>query len=58
VDFDAARDDEFEAATADRFRWTPLADLRALRLVPGFLADAVFDLPPTPRRVVREDFRR
>jgi len=42
----------------DRFRWVPLREVRDLRMVPGFLADALAkDLPREPRRLVREDFR-
>jgi 8-oxo-dGTP pyrophosphatase MutT (NUDIX family) len=41
--------------THDVFRWTPFGELRALRLLPGFLADAVGDLPAAPRHVVHVD---
>lgn len=39
----------------DRFRWTPLSDLHGVRLIPGFLADAIANVPNAPVRVVHRD---
>jgi len=61
ADCDVVRDattDSPSAEGGDHFRWTSFEESRGLRLVPGFLADAVADLPRESRRVVREDFLR
>jgi 8-oxo-dGTP pyrophosphatase MutT (NUDIX family) len=58
ADCDVVRGETFETPGvdgADRFRWTPFAELRALRLVPGFLAEAVVDRPRAPRHLVHVD---
>lgn len=47
--------DSPHAEGSDHFRWTPFAELRALRLVPGFLADAAADSPREPRHLVHVD---
>jgi len=51
-------DETFETPSAegtDRFRWTQFAELRALRLVPGFLVDEAADPPREPRHLVHVD---
>jgi 8-oxo-dGTP pyrophosphatase MutT (NUDIX family) len=40
----------------DRFRWTPLRELRSLRVLPGFLADAAGEPPREPLRVLHRDY--
>jgi len=47
--------DSPSAEGSDHFRWTPIEELRGVRLVPGFLADAVVDLPRAPRHLVHVD---
>src|SRR5687768_3962152 len=54
-DCEAVRRSAWEADgtdTRDVFRWTPLAELRSLRVLPGFLPDALTDLPREPRHLV------
>lgn len=57
-DCDAARRDAWEFDDGEgpvTFRWTPLDELRSIRLLPGFLADELRALPTSPRRVVHVD---
>ena len=56
---DVVRADTWESpheGGVDRFRWARAAELRSLRVLPGFLADAVGELPCEPRRVLHEDY--
>jgi 8-oxo-dGTP pyrophosphatase MutT (NUDIX family) len=58
---DVCVEDAWERATADgaeRFRWADAAAFRSMRVIPGFLADAVADLPREPIRVVQRDLSR
>src|SRR5262245_57316466 len=51
----------WERAAADGaevFRWADAAALRSLRVLPGFLAASLGDLPREPARVVQRDFAR
>ena len=58
ADCDLVRRDAWVSPTADgeeRFRWAGRADLRALRVIPGFLPGAIGDLPATTRFLVHDD---
>src|SRR5262245_61256945 len=58
---DAGTADQWERAAPDGsevFRWADAAALRSLRVLPGFLAGALADLPREPVRVVQRDLAR
>lgn len=58
ADCDLVRRDAWVSPTADgeeRFRWADRSDLRALRVIPGFLPDAIGDVPREPRHLVHRD---
>jgi ADP-ribose pyrophosphatase YjhB (NUDIX family) len=46
------------AEGSDHFRWTTFDELPRIRVLPGFLAEGLRDLPTSPTRVVREDYLR
>jgi 8-oxo-dGTP pyrophosphatase MutT (NUDIX family) len=60
-DCEVVRAETWESPHADgvdRFRWARFAELRSLRVLPGFLAGAVADLPREPCRIVQRDLAR
>ena len=55
---DLVRRDAWEAETGDgeeRFRWAGDAELRSLRVLPGFVAGCLRELPATTRFLVHRD---
>jgi ADP-ribose pyrophosphatase YjhB (NUDIX family) len=57
-DCDAARRDAWEFDDGEgpvTFRWTPLDELSSIRLLPGFLGEALRGPPAPPRRVLHVD---
>jgi ADP-ribose pyrophosphatase YjhB (NUDIX family) len=57
---DALRRETWEADgthSRDVFRWTPLAELASLRVLPGFVPQSLRDLPREPRHLVHVEPR-